>query len=335
MVDISRTLRDVTLRQLRTFRTVAARGNISAAARELHLTQPAVSMQLRELENSCGLPLYERFGRGIALTPAGQELADAVNSVLDTLAGAQQSLDAMRGLRTGRLRLAVVSTAKYFAPTILAAFSELHPGIAVQMLVGNRGELIGELSENNCDLAIMGRPPAELETESLSFAPHPQVIVASPRHPLAECEHVSCSQLQNEVFLMREPGSGTRAAMEEFLGGAGISYRPGMQAGSNETIKQAVIAGMGLGFLSAHTIALELATGRLQILPVEGTPVKRDWYVMYRQGKRLSPAAAAFFEFVREQGAQCIVRALDPQPLRSVEPSPEATAALALSSVSG
>jgi LysR family transcriptional regulator for metE and metH len=310
MNDISRTLRDVTLRQLRTFRTVAQRGNISAAARELHLTQPAVSMQLKELEASCGLPLYERVGRGIQLTAAGEEVAAAAASVLETLAGAQQALDAMRGLRTGRLRLAVVSTAKYFAPAILAAFAEAHPGISVQMSVGNRAEVIERLVANRCDLAIMGRPPTEVECSGDVFASHPQVIIAPPRHRLAGAAALEPRELRDETFLLRERGSGTRAAMEAFLDDAAVVYRSGMEASSNETIKQAVIAGMGLAFISAHTIALELATGRLAVLDIRGTPVVRAWHVLYRRGKRLSPAARAFSHFCRSHGADCIARAL-------------------------
>ncbi|MEQ8517377.1 MAG: LysR family transcriptional regulator [Chromatocurvus sp.] len=309
MTDISRTLRDVTLRQLRTFRTVAARGNISAAARELHLTQPAVSLQLRDLEASCGLALYARQGRGIQLTHAGEELALAVDGMLDTLAAVQQSFDAMRGLRTGRLRLSVVSTAKYFAPTVLAAFAQSHPGIAVQLHVGNRSEVIGELVENRCDLAIMGRPPSEVATQGRSFADHPQVIIAPPDDALAG-RPVAPRELRERVFLLREQGSGTRATMESFLGNADITFQTGMEAGSNETIKQAVIAGMGLGFISAHTIALELATRRLAVLDVAGTPVLRHWYILYRGSRHLSPAAEAFRTFVEDNGADCIAKAM-------------------------
>jgi DNA-binding transcriptional LysR family regulator len=312
MTDISRTLRDITLRQLRTFRTVAARGNISAAARELHLTQPAVSMQLRDLEEACGLPLYERLGRGIALTAAGRELASAAGSILETLRSTQETLDSLCGLRTGVLRLAVVSTAKYFAPAILSAFSRNHPGIAVQLLVGNREEVIERLAANDCDLAIMGTPPAEVTTRAVEFAPHPQVIIAAPGHVLAGKTALSLKQLAGDSFVVREQGSGTRSAMEKFFARHGFDYRTAMEASSNETIKQAVMAGMGLSFMSRHTIALELAAGRLVILDVQGLPVVRAWYVLHRDGKRLSPAAAAFFAYLRDNGARCIEESLAP-----------------------
>jgi DNA-binding transcriptional LysR family regulator len=303
-------LRDTTLRQLRTFRAVAARGNISAAARELHLTQPAVSMQLRELENSCGMALYERSGRGIQLTEAGREIAAAAATVLETLRETQERLDAMRGLRTGVLRLAVVSTAKYFAPAVLAAFRHRHPGINVQLMVGNREEVVGRLADNECDIAIMGRPPAEVRTEGCEFAPHPLVLIASPVHRLAGHKNVPFGELAKEEFLVRERGSGTRAAMEALFGEQGVIYHASMEVSSNETIKQAVIAGMGISLISAHATALELSTGRLVTLEVSGLPVMRAWHALYREGKRLSPVAAAFLAELRENGAQLISSAL-------------------------
>jgi DNA-binding transcriptional LysR family regulator len=303
MTDISRSLRDLTLRQLRTFRVVAARGNISAAARELHLTQPAVSMQLKELESSCGLPLYERVGRGIQLTEAGRDLAAAASSVLETLRATQEQLDALRGLRTGVLRLAVVSTAKYFAPSILSSFSREYPGIAVQLVVGNREEVVEKLASSECDLAIMGRPPAETPTEGCQFAEHPLVIIARPDHRLAGRRGLALSALAGESFLIREPGSGTRAAMEDYFRANDLDYRVAMEASSNETIKQAVIAGMGLSFISAHTVSLEVATGHLAVLDVKGLPIVRGWHLLHRQGRRLSPAALAFQDYIQAHGA--------------------------------
>ena len=310
MTDIWRGLRDVTLRQLRTFRTVAARGNISAAARELHLTQPAVSMQLRELEECCGVALYERAGRGIQLTEAGRELAAAAASVLETLRGTQERLDALRGLRTGLLRLSVVSTAKYFAPTVLAAFRGGHPGINVQLMVGNREEVVGRLADNECDIAIMGRPPTEVRTEGCEFAPHPLVIIAAPGHRLAKRKNIPFAELAGEEFLVRERGSGTRAAMEALFEERAFSYHTSMEVSSNETIKQAVIAGMGISLISSHTIALELAMGRLVTLDVRGLPIMRAWHALYREGRRLSPAAAAFLGYLQEKGAGLIRSAL-------------------------
>ena len=310
MTDILKKLQDITLRQLRTFRSVAACGNISAAARELHLTQPAVSMQLKELENACGQPLYERAGRGIQLTAAGQALEAAATSVLDTLNSVQETLDAMAGLETGLLKLAVVSTGNYFAPSVLLAFRKEYPGINAQLMVGNRDEVIARLANNECDLAIMGTPPSELETHAVEIAEHPQVIIASAQHPLAKAKQVRLKDLSQEGFVVREQGSGTRNAMERFFRSKRFKYQAVMEASSNETIKQAVMAGMGLSFISRHTIALELAAGKLAILDVEGLPVVRAWHVMHRQGKRLSPAAEAFFEYLRVNGARCVEESL-------------------------
>jgi DNA-binding transcriptional LysR family regulator len=310
MTDVWRGLRDVTLRQLRTFRTVAARGSITAAARELHLSQPAVSMQLRELEESCGLALYERVGRGIQLTEAGRELAGAAAAVVETLRDSQERLDALRGLRTGLLRLAVVSTAKYFAPSILSAYGALHPGVSVQLTVGNREEVVARLADNACDLAIMGRPPGDLRTRGSAFAPHPLVIIAPRDHPRAGDSDIPLTELSADAFLVRERGSGTRAAMEELFSSRGIDYRTAMEVSSNETIKQAVIANMGISLLSAHTIALEVATARLAVLDVQGLPVMRQWHALYREGKRLSPAAETFLDYLQRHGAERIEAAL-------------------------
>ena len=311
MTDIYQELRNLTLRQIRTFSAVAAHGNISVAARELHLTQPAVSMQLRELEANCGLPLYERHRRGIELTAAGREFAAAASSVLDTLRSTRARLDDLRGLQTGILKLAVVSTAKYFAPSILSAFNGQYPGVTVQLAVGNREDVVRRLGDNECDLAIMGRPPAETATDGCEFAQHPLVMIASPTHPLAHRTQLPLAELARESFIIRERGSGTRAAMEALFSGRGISFVVAMEASSNETIKQAVIAGMGLSFISSHTISLECATGRLVVLDVQGLPVMRAWHVLYREGKRLSPAASAFFDYLKEHGAARIETALD------------------------
>lgn len=318
MADISRSLRHLTLRQLRTLRVVARQLNLSAAARELHLTQPAVSGQLRELEACCGLPLYERDGRGIRLTEAGEELAGCAAAVLDQLRISQERLDAMRGLRTGVLRLGAVSTAKYFAPSMLAEFTALHPDVSVEFAVGNRAEMITRLARGDSDLVIMGRPPPELETEGVAFAEHPLVIIAAPAHPLAAARaskaRITLRELKHENFLVRERGSGTRATMEALFERPQLGYRAGMEMSSNETIKQAVMAGMGISLISLHTVALEIQTGRLVMLPVEDTPVIRTWYSLWLAGRRLSPLASAFHDYLQAHGAACIARAVGPVP---------------------
>ena len=310
MTDISKTLRDVTLRQLKTFKSVATAGGISAAARELHLTQPAVSMQLKELEGSCGVTLYERSGRGIQLTTAGETVLNTATAILDTLRNTQETLDGMIGLKTGVLKLATVSTAKYFAPSILSAFRSEHPEINVQLVVGNRQEIIDLLNKNTCDLVIMGTPPVEVETRAIKFASHPQVIIAAQDHPLSKERDISLKTLRKEGFVIREMGSGTRAIMERYFSDNKFDYQTTMEASSNETIKQAVIAGMGLSFISKHTIALEIAAKRLSILDIRGMPLVRSWHAICREDKIFSPAAQAFFDYLISNGELCLKKSL-------------------------
>jgi len=297
-----RSLRQLTLQQLRVFAAVARHRSFTHAARELRLTQPAVSMQVKALEGLAGLPLLERHAREVLLTGAGQELLGHAQAALRSLDDAHDALAALRGLSTGRVEIAVVSTAKYFAPKLLSQFSKLHPGIELRLAVNNREAVIQLLVDNAVDLALMGTPPRHLETTAFAFAKHPLVVVAAPDHPLARARRVPVKALAGEPFLVREPGSGTRAAMERFFGAHRV--RPGSETeiASNETIKQAVMAGMGLAFISRHAIGLELATAQLVVLDVEGLPIVRDWNVVHRTGKRLSPAATEFKRFVLKQG---------------------------------
>jgi DNA-binding transcriptional LysR family regulator len=295
-------LRHVTLRQLQVFEAAARQRSFSRAAAELHLTQPGVSMQVRELEEHAGTPLFERIGRAMHLTEAGSALLQHTHEVQRALKDAEDTLDALRGLRTGRLHLGVTSTAKYFAPRLLARFREQYPALALRLTVANRETVIEEVAGNTVDLAIMGRPPQALDTVAAAFAPHPFVIIAAPAHPLARRRRIPVTAIAALPFLVREPGSGTRSAMQRFLDEQGIAVPVAMEIGSNETIKQAVMAGMGVSFLSRHTIALELASRRLAILDVRGLPVMRDWFVVHLTAKTLSPTARAFREFVLRHG---------------------------------
>lgn len=293
----------LTLRQLKIFEAVARHLSFSRAADELHLTQPAVSMQVRSLEEAAGLPLTEQVGKRVFLTEAGEELARHARVVAQQLREAEEALLAMKGLRGGRLNIGVVSTAKYFAPRLLTAFRQLHPEVELRLGVHNRGAIVQQLVNNDIDLAIMGRPPQELETVSEPFAENPLVFVAAPDHPLAGAKRIAPQQLAGESFLLREPGSGTRAAMERFLSDHGVVPQRTVEMTSNETIKQAVMAGMGISFISERTIALELATGHIARLNVAGTPLKRHWFVVHRAEKRLLPVAEAFRQFLlRERG---------------------------------
>jgi len=295
-------MRDATVRQLRILAAVARHRSFTRAADELRLTQPAVSMQVQALEKLAGLALFERIGRGVALTGPGAELLGHAQTVLRALDDAEDALSALRGLAAGRIAIAVVSTAKYFAPRLLSLFRREHPEIELKLLVNNRDAVVQLVLDNEVDLAVMGTPPRQLETTAFRFAKHPLVIIAAPEHPLAGRARVPVSALAEETFLVREPGSGTRAAMERFFAAHRVVPAATAEIASNETIKQAVMAGMGLGFLSQHAIGLELSAGQLVLLRVEGLPVVRNWNLVHRAEKRLSPAARAFKRFVLREG---------------------------------
>jgi DNA-binding transcriptional LysR family regulator len=299
-------MRNVTLRQMRAFAAVARHLSFTRAAEELHLTQPAVSQQLKLLESEVGMPLFEHTGRSIHLTAAGLELLPYAKQAIELLREAGESLSAMRGLKRGVLKLGAVSTAKYFAPSLLRAFTPAFPEITIKFSVGNREEVIEQLGGNEIDLVIMGRPPRELETEAEAFAKHPLVIIAAPDHPLAGKRRIQLRQLAGENFIIREQGSGTRASMERVFRDRGATFRASMEVSSNETIKQAVMAGMGISFISMHTISLELKAGKLIVLDIVGGPIIRDWYVIHLKAKRLSPVAAAFRSFLLERAAEII-----------------------------
>jgi LysR family transcriptional regulator, low CO2-responsive transcriptional regulator len=316
-------MRNVTLRQLRIFSAVARELSFTRAAKELHLTQPAVSQQIKLLEAEVGLPLFEHVGRTFHLTPAGTEMLLYANQALDLMREAGEALAAVGGVRRGVLKLGAVSTAKYFAPSLLAAFTASYPQVTIKFPVGNREDIIGQLGANEIDLAIMGRPPRELETVAEPFAKHPFVIVAAPSHPLVGKRRIPLKRLADERFLIRESGSGTRASMEHVFREHGAGFHTYMEVSSTETIKQAVIAGMGISFISLHTVGLELKTGRLAMLNVVGLPLVRDWYVIYMKEKRLWPIATAFRAFLLEHGASLIQDAVGfdtPRQLRRGRP---------------
>jgi LysR family transcriptional regulator, low CO2-responsive transcriptional regulator len=310
-------MRNVTLRQMRVFAAVARNLSFTRAARELHLTQPAVSQQVKLLEEEVGLPLFEQIGRKVHLAPAGAELLRYTDQAMELLRQASESLAAMRGLKRGVLKLGAVSTAKYFAPSLLSAFTPAYPEVTIKFEVGNREEIIQRLAANEIDLVIMGRPPRELDTVAEAFAKHPLVIIASPNHPLARKRRIRLDQLASEGFLIREEGSGTRASMERVFGEREAPFRVSMEVSSNETIKQAVMANMGLSFISSHTVGLELAAGKLVILDVVGLPIIRDWYVIHLRDKVLAPIPAAFRTFLLEHGARIIHKTVGEPPPRA------------------
>ena len=295
-------MKNATFRQLRVFSEVAKHLSFSKAAQALHLTPPAITMQVKELEGHVGMPLFERSGRQVALTTAGEYMLVFARRMLSTLKDAEDTAARLQRLEVGTLTIGMVSTAKYFLPRLLAEFRREHSGIEVKLAVGNREQLVRMLQANELDIAIMGRPPKELATRAEPFAAHPHVFVAPVDHPLLAQGLQTVEALRSYSFILREEGSGTRAAMEKFFATARFAPQIAMEMASNETIKQAVMAGMGLSFLSLHTLGLELDNKLIAILDVEGTPIVRAWNVVHMLSKLLSPAAEAFRYFVLERG---------------------------------
>jgi LysR family transcriptional regulator for metE and metH len=296
-------LQTLSLRQLRALAAVAERGSVTGAADRLNLTQPAISLQLRNLQDSAGLPLLERTAGGMAANEAGAALLLLHDRVAAAIADCAQTLDMIAGVAGGRVAIGVVSTAKYFAPFAIAAFARAHPGVEVRLTVGNRDEIVRGLADFSLDVAIIGRTPPELDVTQTLIGDHPHVVIAPPRHPLARRRQLAVADLAAETFLIREPGSGTRALMERVFAEAGLAPRIGMEITSNETIKQAVMAGLGLAFISAHTISAELTARRLATLPVEGLPVVRQWFVVSRRDRVLLPPAMALVAFMGREAA--------------------------------
>jgi DNA-binding transcriptional LysR family regulator len=304
--ELTMSIQHASLRQLRVFEAAATSRSFSKAAETLHLTQPGVSMHIKELETNAGLPLFERIGRKLYVTEAGQELLTRARDILRALKEAEDTLDGLKGLRRGRINLAVVSTAKYFVPQLLALFGKDFPELEIRLAVNNRNSVIEQLVANEVDLAIMGRSPQSLDTVAEPFAQNPHVIIAAPDHPLAARHSIPVAVVARENFIVREPGSGTRLAMQQFFEELQLHFTVGMEMASNETIKQAVMAGMGLSFISRHTIELELQTNRLVVLDVLGMPVIRQWHVAHLAKKRLSPTASAFKQFVISHGRELL-----------------------------
>jgi DNA-binding transcriptional LysR family regulator len=294
----------LTLRQLRVYEAVAHHLSYSRAAESLHLTQPAVSMQIKQLEESIGLPLFEKLGKKIYLTEAGKEFLHYCKNILDQLTEAENVLAEMKGVGQGKLKISVAETASHFATQLLAEFCKRYPQVLVTLNVTNREGLLKHLAKNDMDMVVMGKPPEELELQATSFMENPLVIIAPNNHPLAHEPNIPLDRLQEETFLVREQGSGTRIAMERFFTEQGIKLTTGTELSTNEAIKQAVQAGMGLGILSLHTVSLELETNRLVVLDVQSFPIMRDWYVVQRKGKRLTATAQMFKEFLLNEGAQ-------------------------------
>lgn len=299
-------LRPYTLKQIQTFIEVARQRSVSKAAERLFVTQPAVSMQIRQLEDAFGLPLIEPIGRNIQLTHAGETFLTHAIAAMGQFKDLEARMAEHVGLKRGRIDLAVVSTAKYFIPMLLVRFGQQFPGIDVQLKIDNRENILGLLTRNEADLVVMGRAPANLDCEATPFATNPQAFVAAPGHALVRRKHLPFSALADYSFVVREEGSGTRAAMERLFSEHQTLMNVVMVMPSNESIKQAVMAGMGLSFLSMRTVRHELASGHLALLDIQGMPLMGNWYITHLNQKKLSPAATSFKAFLIEQGGPLI-----------------------------
>jgi DNA-binding transcriptional LysR family regulator len=305
-------MRNATLRQLKVFEAVARHRSFSRAAEELHQTQPAVSTQVRKLEEHAGLPLFEQLGKKIHLTPAGAQMLQSSREIIQKFKEAEEAMAQYKGVSGGQLNVSVISAGDYFFPRLLVDFAQRHPGVTLNFGVCNREELLAQLDANQTDLAVMVRPPADADTVAEPFAPHPYVIVAAPTHPLAGRKRIPVTRIAREPFVVREKGSDTWNSMQEAFGERLGDLNIAMEIKSTETIKQAVIAGMGVSFLSAHTISRELHSGSIAVLDVQGFPRMLNWYVVHRHTKRLPPVAQAFKAFLLAEGADLIARALAP-----------------------
>jgi LysR family transcriptional regulator, low CO2-responsive transcriptional regulator len=305
-------MKHATLRQLKVFESVARHLSFSRAAEELHLTQPAVSAQVGKLEEHAGLPLFEQLGKKIHLTPAGIEMLHSSRAIIQQFQELEEAMTQFKGVSGGKLNVAVISAGDYFFPRLLVEFARRHSGVTLNLRVCNREELLEQLAGNRTDLAVMVRPPPDMDTLNEPFAPHPYVIVAAPGHPLAGRRRIPVSRLAREPFVVREKGSDTWNSMQEGFGVHLSGLNIAMEIKSTETIKQAVMAGMGVSFLSAHTISRELQAASLCVLDVQGFPLMLNWYVVHRRTKRLPPVAQAFRRFLLQDGATLIEQALAP-----------------------
>jgi LysR family transcriptional regulator, low CO2-responsive transcriptional regulator len=305
-------VKHVTRRQLRALAAVISEQGFSGAAKALHVTQPAVSLQVKSLERACGLALLDRSGRAIRATQAGREMLDAAAAVERALKNAQDAISALKGLRGGMLTVAVISTAQYIAPRLITEFCRRHANVQLRLDVCNREAMIRHLEDNDIDIAVMGRPPSEIETIAEPFAPNPHVIVAAPGHRFVPTRGIAVRRLLEEPFIAREPGSGTRILTDALFAKHRVAFAPTLVMSSNETIKQAVMAGMAIGLLSLHTVGLEVATGALKALDVEDLPIVRRWYLVHRADKRLAPAALAFRVFMLGEAGKFVEAQMAP-----------------------
>jgi LysR family transcriptional regulator, low CO2-responsive transcriptional regulator len=299
-------VKQVTFHQLKVFEVTARRGSFTRAAEELFLTQPTVSIQMKQLTKAVGLPLFEQVGKRLYLTQAGRELLDTCQDIFERLSQFEMTISDLQGLKRGQLRLSVITTAKYVIPRLLGPFCEQYPGIDVSLIVTNHESILERLRENLDDLYIPSQSPDNIDVHCHSFLDNPLVVLASRHHPLAKEKCIPIERLNGEAFIMREPGSGTRQAVEKLLQEHDISIKVRLELGSNEAIKQAVAGGLGISVLSRHCLALEGEGGQLAILNVEGFPIERHWHIIYPKGKQLSVVARTFFDYLQTDGKRVL-----------------------------
>ncbi|WP_448602397.1 LysR family transcriptional regulator [Thermoleptolyngbya sp.] len=293
-----------TLHQLKVFEATARHGSFTRAAEELFLTQPTVSMQVKQLTKAIGLPLFEQVGKRLFLTDAGRELFSTCQEIFGKLEQLEMSIANLKGMKQGRLRLAVITTAKYFLPRLLGPFCQKYPGVDISLTVTNHERVIERLGNNQDDLYVMSQLPENIDIVAHPFLDNPLVVIGPKTHPLAKEKNISLKRLAEETFIMREPGSGTRRAFQKLLDDQGLSVRVRLELGSNEAIKQAIAGGLGLAVLSSHTIAHDGSMGELMAFDVEGFPIPRKWYVVHLSGKQLSVVAATFLDYLQVAAAQ-------------------------------
>ena len=324
-------IKNATFRQLSALHALARLGSVARVAGELHLTPPAVSIQLKLLEEAAGAPLLEREGRGVRLTPAGVLMAQYAGRILDLWRDAGDEMATQRGVFSGTLRVGAVTTAEYLLPPLLVVFAGAHPHVKVKLSVGNRDEIVRMLASQETDIAIMGRPPGELKTAATAFAKHPMAFIAAPGHALMARRKTGkpgLADLAGANLLVRERGSGTRTTLERLFKDAGLPLRIGSEMSSNEAIKQMCAAGFGVAFLSLHTCGLELEAGLLQVLPMAGNPLQREWFVMHLASRQLPQVAVAFEQFLVDEGQRHIQAQLR-GPVRARAPRARAGTTLA------
>ncbi len=291
-------MRNATIRQFQIFSVAASHLSFARAAEQLNLTLAAISLQIKQLEEVSGVKLFDRIGKRIFLTEAGEILLSYAKQVLTALKDADEALSALRDPKGGQVSIAVTSTAEYFSPGLLARFHTVFPDTNVRLVIENRADVAKLLIANEVDMAIMGRPPVRMDSEAASIAPHPFVIVAPAGHPLSLMKRITISDIVKEPMIVRETGSGTRNAMEGFFRDWSAEPRVGIEMSSNEAIKQAVIAGLGISFISQHTLGSEVSTGKLVVLRVEGMPVMRHWFLVRHKSKKFTPAMEALWDFI-------------------------------------